>query len=120
MKKLLLLSVLSVGLLLSACEKDNPTVVTIPTSDMGTWILHINGNPTDSFRLHFTSSVPPYFETDYQSVIGQGNNPLVIKMQVNAAYTCSYMGTDSIIRGVYHMATSNESRFEDTIHPINY
>ena len=99
----------------TSCQKDNPTPITVPVSEDARWFLHINGNQSDSFNIVIYTSVPPFLITEYGSVVGYGNNPLIIKMVVGGQYSIKYMDTDSIIKTISHRANVKDDVFEDTI-----
>jgi len=99
----------------SACQKDNPPYITVPVSEDARWILHINGTQSDSFNIVFYTSVAPFLRTEYASLIGYGNNPLILKMVVGKPYSVQYMDTDSIVKIISHTAATKDDEFEDTI-----
>ena len=110
--KLLLIALVMLGI--ASCKKEGPTI-TIPVSEDARWFLHINGNQSDSFNVVFYTSVAPFLRTEYASVIGYVNNPLILKMVVGKPYSVQYMDTDSVVKIISHTAATKEDEFEDTI-----
>jgi hypothetical protein len=113
MKTTLLIALVMLGM--ASCTKDNPDYITIPVSEDARWFLTINGNAADSFNIVFYTSVAPFLRTEYASVIGYGNNPLILKMVVGKPYSVQYMDTDSIVKIISHTAATKDDEFEDSI-----
>ena len=104
--KLLLIALVMLGM--ASCKKETIVPVEVPVENDAKWYLHVNGNPTDSFRVTFYSSVIPYNMVDYYTVLGGGNNPIVIKMVLGQTYAVKYMDTDSTMKLITHIPTSLE------------
>jgi hypothetical protein len=90
MKTTLLIALVMLGM--ASCTKDNPDYITIPVSEDARWFLTINGNAADSFNIVFYTSVAPFLRTEYASVIGYGNNPLILKNGGRKTVFCSVHG----------------------------
>lgn len=99
--KLLLLAAI-VGMTFAACEKET---IHVPVEGDARWTLTIAGNPLDSFHIVLYTSVIPYREVDYLDVLGGGNSPMKIEMEVGQTYAIKYMDTDSTMKLIMHTPT---------------
>lgn len=95
MKTLLLITAI-VGMTLASCEKET-IGIPVPVPEDAKWTLTIAGEPLDSFRVVFYSSVVPYSTVDYTGVIG-GTSPIVIEMEIGQTYAVKYMDIDSTFK----------------------
>ena len=111
--KLLLIALVMLGI--ASCKKETIEVpVNVPVAEDAKWYLHINGNELDSFRVTYYTSVIPFAMVDYYTVLGGGNNPIVIKMVLGQTYAVKYMDTDSTMKLITHIPTSLDA-IHDTV-----
>jgi hypothetical protein len=101
MKKILLMA----GIIsMMACTKEEcPAPAPVPVKDYSTWMLTIDGEPMDHFRITLYSSVIPFREVDYTAVLCCGVSPMKINMVIGQTYAVKYMGADSVLHLITHV-----------------